>query len=156
AGPAGRVLSGEAATAAGAAGAPGGADPGPKYARQSLEADTRQAHLQRIHDFMDAERPYLDGELTLADLADAVAIPKHHVSMVINIERQQNFFQFVNSYRVDAARGLLSDPGEARETLLNIAYRAGFQSKAAFNRVFKKVTGETPGQYRKARAEKPA
>ncbi|MEM1182655.1 MAG: AraC family transcriptional regulator [Acidobacteriota bacterium] len=124
-----------------------------KYARQSLDTETRRSHLRRIRDFMEAEEPYLNGELALADLAEAVEIPKHHVSMVINIELERNFFQFVNSYRVDAARRLLSDPGQADETLLNIAYRAGFQSKAAFNRVFKQVTGQTPGQFRKAGSE---
>ncbi|MEM9596512.1 MAG: AraC family transcriptional regulator [Acidobacteriota bacterium] len=119
-----------------------------KYARQSLDAETRRAHLERIQTFMDDERPYLDGDLALADLARAVEIPKHHLSMAINIELRQNFFQFVNDYRVSEARRLLADPSLADETVLNIAYRAGFQSKAAFNKVFKKTTGQTPGQYR--------
>ena len=124
----------------------------PKYSRQSLDAATRRSHLKRIQAFMEAERPYLDGELALADLAQAVEIPKHHVSMAINIELEQNFFQFVNAYRVHEARRLLADPALAEENLLNIAYRAGFQSKAAFNKVFKKSTDQTPGQYRAAAA----
>ncbi|MEM9763398.1 MAG: helix-turn-helix domain-containing protein [Pseudomonadota bacterium] len=121
-----------------------------KYARQSLDVDTRRAHLERIQAFMDTERPYLDGELALADLAAAVEIPKHHLSMAINIELEMNFFQFVNAYRVDEARRLLADPSLVDENLLSIAYRAGFQSKAAFNKVFKKSTGQTPGQFRTA------
>ncbi|MEO1086737.1 MAG: AraC family transcriptional regulator, partial [Acidobacteriota bacterium] len=119
-----------------------------KYARQSLDAETRRGLLERIQGFMDTERPYLDGELALADLAQAVGVPKHHFSMAINIELEQNFFQFVNGYRVSEARRLLADPSLADENVLSIAYRAGFQSKAAFNKVFKKATGQTPGQYR--------
>ena len=132
------------------------ADPARKYARQSLDAENRRDYLERIQTFMETEQPYLDGELALADLAEAVDLAKHHVSMVINIEREQNFFQFVNSYRVDAARRLLADPSLSGENLLDIAFRAGFQSKAAFNKVFKKFTGQTPGQFRKAIAEKPS
>ena len=137
------------ATDARTAPAPSAANPAPKkYARQSLDDATRRDYLQRIQAYMESERPYLDEELGLADLARAVQVPEHHLSMVINIELDQNFFQFVNAYRVDEARRLLADPELAGDTLLSIAYRAGFQSKAAFNKVFKKFTDQTPGQYR--------
>ncbi|MEM6797124.1 MAG: AraC family transcriptional regulator [Acidobacteriota bacterium] len=131
-------------------------DDGQKYARQSLDSGTRKDHLSRVQAFMAAERPYLDGELALADLADAVGIPKHHLSMAINIELEQNFFQFVNAYRVEEARRLLADPSLADENILTIAYRAGFQSKASFNKVFKQSVGQTPGQFRKAAAPRQA
>ncbi|MEM1180459.1 MAG: AraC family transcriptional regulator [Acidobacteriota bacterium] len=150
----------EAAEAVGAVGATAAADaPGPattatkdgaKYARQNLDGEARRALLQRIQTHMEKDRPHLDGELALADLAEAVEIPKHHFSMAINIELGQNFFQFVNGYRVAEARRLLADPSLADENVLSIAFRAGFQSKAAFNKVFKKTTGQTPGQYRAA------
>jgi len=136
----------------GAASAAPALDQPGKYARQSLGADTRRVYLGRIQTYMDTERPFLDGELTLAGLADALTIPKHHLSMVINIELEQNFFQFVNGYRVGEARRLLTDADLAGENLLDIAYRAGFRSKAAFNRVFKEAVGQTPGQFRKAAA----
>ena len=121
----------------------------PKYSRQNLAPEKRKSYLAAIQNHMASVRPYLNDRLTLADLSDQVQIPAHHVSMVINIELGQSFFHFVNSYRVAEAGALLSDPTLGEHTLLNIAFRSGFQSKAAFNKIFKQATGATPGAFRK-------
>ncbi|MEM7181297.1 MAG: AraC family transcriptional regulator [Spirochaetota bacterium] len=120
-----------------------------KYSRQSLAEKTRKKYLTQIQSYMKTERPYLNEELSLHDIAEATGIPVHHFSMVINIELEQNFFHFVNSYRVQEAQRLLANPQLADQTILRIAFDAGFQSKAAFNKIFKKQTGITPGEFRK-------
>ncbi len=122
---------------------------GPKYARQTLPEATRKEYLERIQTRMRNEKPFLDEELSLTELSGSLGIPAHHFSMVINIELGLNFFNFVSGYRVQEARRLLADPALREDTILSIAFRSGFQSKAAFNKAFKAETGLTPGDYRK-------
>lgn len=122
-----------------------------KYARQNLSETARKAMLATIKAYMQREKPYLEDDLSLNGLAAALDLPAHHVSMTINIETNQNFFQFVNGYRVEEAKSLLLAPKWQAAPVLRIAYEAGFQSKAAFNRVFKELAGETPSAYRARR-----
>jgi AraC-like DNA-binding protein len=61
----------------------------------------------------------------------------------------QNFFQFVNSYRVEEAKKLLRDPASSHINIAEIGFRAGFSSAASFNALFKKFTHTTPSQYQK-------
>ena len=130
----------------------GGDGPAPrdnsKYSKQNLPEAKRGEYLERVRACMQNEKPYLQEDCNLKELARQLGIPPHHLSMVINIETGQNFFRFVNSYRVSEARRLLSDPASKGTTILDIAYRSGFQSKAAFNQSFKEETGMTPGAYR--------
>ena len=97
---------------------------------------------------MQQEKPYLDDELSLHELASQLKIPIHHFSMTINIELGKNFFHFISSYRVLEAKKILSDPKSKELTILKIAFESGFQSKAAFNKAFKEETGFTPTEYR--------
>lgn len=119
-----------------------------KYRKQNLSDTERKAYMQKIEKYLAEEKPFLDDKVTLATLARETGIPAHHFSMVINIERQTNFYHFINSYRVEEAKSLLKNPDMADETVLDIALMAGFQSKAAFNKVFKEITGFTPSAYR--------
>jgi AraC-like DNA-binding protein len=118
-----------------------------KYARQSLSEAMRKEYLEKIESYFETEKPYLDERVTLARLSAALNIPAHHFSMVINIEKNLNFFNFINSYRIAEAKRLLDNPS-TDENVLTIAFSAGFQSKAVFNRVFKEQTGLTPTAYR--------
>ncbi|MBL8020293.1 MAG: helix-turn-helix transcriptional regulator [Leptospirales bacterium] len=124
-----------------------------KYAKQNLSDAMRKEYLQKIETYFESEKPYLDERVTLAGLSAALNIPAHHFSMVINIEKNLNFFNFVNSYRIAEAKRLLDDPS-TEDTVLTIAFSAGFQSKAVFNRVFKEQTGLTPTAYRQQQIKK--
>ncbi|MEQ8353184.1 MAG: AraC family transcriptional regulator [Leptospiraceae bacterium] len=121
----------------------------PKYAKQSLKAEATSNHLQKLRSFMDSQKPYLEEGITLKQLARRTKIPAHHLSMVINSQLSMNFFAFINSYRIEEAKRLLQDPDYSEHTLLSIAFEAGFQSKAAFNKAFKQQTGMSPGDFRK-------
>jgi AraC-like DNA-binding protein len=73
------------------------------------------------------------------------------VAQVLNEGLAVNFYEFVNEYRVREAQSRIADPRSADQTLLTIAFESGFNSKASFNRAFKRVTGQTPSAYARAR-----
>jgi len=121
----------------------------PRYSGSRLSATDAGAFATRIKEFMDSSRPYLEPELSLPQLAADLEIPAHYLSQVINEQFGQNFHDFINRYRVDAFRERLASGGSENLTLLGIAFECGFNSKSAFNRVFRQFTGMTPSEYRK-------
>ena len=93
-----------------------------------------------------AARENGDDELRIADLAEQVNIPAHHLSQVINQHAGRNSLDFVNHYRVEEAMRLL---GDGQLSMTAIAFESGFNSQSAFYRQFKKVTGLTPKHYQR-------
>jgi len=123
------------------------AGPEAKYQHSGLKEEDARRWLEQLRYRMQEERLYADPELSLYKLADRLALPPHHLSQVINAQAGQHFYDFVNGYRVDAFKEAIQQ-GRARQlTLLALAYEVGFNSKASFNRAFKKFTGQTPQQY---------
>jgi AraC-like DNA-binding protein len=120
-----------------------------KYQKSSLKEDEARETLNRLIDYIETEKPYLDDQLTLPQVATDLGISVHHLSQTINEHRKQNFFDFVNSYRVEEVKQKLPNPEYDVFSLLAIALECGFGSKSSFNRIFKNTTGQTPTQYRK-------
>lgn len=87
-------------------------------------------------------------ELTLKDLASALDIYPHYITQVLNTVFNQNFYDFINNYRIEEVKERLRDSQYRNLTVLAIAYDCGFNSKSTFNRIFKQKTGLTPTQYR--------
>lgn len=100
---------------------------------------------------MEQNRPFLDMELSLEKLAEPLAIRPGHLSQILNESLGVNFYEFVNEYRVREAQTRIADPKSADQTMLAIAFESGFNSKASFNRAFKRVTGQTPSEFARAR-----
>jgi len=92
------------------------------------------------------ERPWLEPELTLTELAHRLRTHPALLSKVINAGCGQNFNDFVNTYRVQEARRKLADPRLAHYSLVGVALESGFNSKSTFNRVFKKLLGQAPSE----------
>jgi YesN/AraC family two-component response regulator len=109
---------------------------------------------ERLLTMIENEEPYLDENITLASLAHAIDIEPHQLTLFLNRYLNSNFHDFINAYRIETAKKLLVN--ETSENILVVAFRTGFNSKASFNRVFKKITGLTPSQYRKTSTEPPA
>ncbi|MDR6462508.1 helix-turn-helix domain-containing protein [Chryseobacterium sediminis] len=101
-----------------------------------------------LEGLMETEKPYLDSELNLIKLAEMLSVSTHHLSYVINTGFGKNFFQYVNEFRVEYAQKLLKEPN-SKLSILGIAYESGFNSKTSFNTTFKKVTGQTPSEFKK-------
>ena len=108
-----------------------------------------EANKKRLLDFMEIQKPYLDPELNLKQLADAVQLSRAQLSETINAGFGKNFNDFVNEYRVELVKKLFSEGKQEKLSLLGVAYDSGFNSKATFNRVFKKFTGSSPSEFLK-------
>jgi AraC-like DNA-binding protein len=118
-----------------------------------LKPEDSQLYLDQLLDFMEKEKPYRQPNITIQELADTMQISKHHLSQVINERLEKNFYDFINQYRVAEAQLLLVNPKYRHLTNLAVAEEAGFNSKATFNAVFKKQTGQTPSEYVKNHAQ---
>lgn len=138
-----------AATPIEAAAATGESLPAKKYEKSTLTPERAERYLKRLLRCMETEKPYVDGELTLPKLAERLSIPAPHLSQTINERLRQNFFDFVNSYRVEEAKRRLLDPAKQHYSVLAIAEEVGFNSKSSFNAVFKKHVRMTPSEFRK-------
>jgi AraC-like DNA-binding protein len=108
------------------------------------ELENLKAKLSHL---MGTEKLYLDETLSLPKLAEKVEISIHNLSYVLNEGFQENFFQFVNRYRIDEAKSLLLSPRYQQLSMLGIAYESGFSSKTTFNTTFKKITGISPSEF---------
>lgn len=121
-----------------------------KYKTTLLQADAKSRYLHTLNDYMRSQKPYLNADLTLPELAGSLAIPAHHLSQIINGEYGRNFYDFVNGYRLQEAARLLKDPQSSDKYITQIMYDSGFNSKSVFNTLFKKEFGQTPSTFRKS------
>lgn len=112
------------------------------------EAEEIRARLVRA---METERLFLDPDLNLSDLVQRIGATRNQVSWVINRLLGKNFYDFVNEYRVRDVVRLMNEKAYDDMKITTLAFDAGFNSKPAFNSVFKKHTGLTPSEYRDRR-----
>lgn len=99
--------------------------------------------------YMSEKKSYLNPELTLSNLATEMKMSRSQLSVLINDGTGDNFYDFINKYRVEEVKRLMADPKVKNYSLLGIALEAGFKSKSTFNLIFKRFTGLTPSEYRK-------
>lgn len=119
-----------------------------KYLKSGLKDSQAEKYLKKLILFMEAEKPFLNRDLTIQDLSEMTGISRHHITQVLNERYKRNFFTFINEYRVKDVIDRFGDPKFNNYTILAIAFDAGFNSKATFNSIFKNQTGLTPGKYR--------
>lgn len=118
-----------------------------KYSKSALNDFDRTALFKRAEHEMMQHKHYLNPELDLGELAAKLAVSPRELSEAINGVGGQSFYEFVNHYRIEAVKqALIKDP---MKQILLIAYDCGFNSKSAFNQLFKKYTGSTPTGYKK-------
>jgi AraC-like DNA-binding protein len=113
----------------------------------TMQPDELRPYMRRLEAFIEQQQPFLNPHLTLPKLAEDLGMSIHTLSKVINDGYNKNFFDFVNSYRIIAFQQMARSEQYQHLTLPAIAQEAGFNSKTAFNRAFKKMTGLTPREY---------
>lgn len=106
--------------------------------------------LLKLKKYMMEEKPFLDPSLTIQHISNGIEIPTRELSVLINHQLGQHFYDFVNTYRIENAMAILKDATKSKVTVLEILYEVGFNSKSSFNTAFKKHTGYTPTEYRKS------
>lgn len=119
-----------------------------KYSRSGLKDEQAEEYLTILLDYMESEKPYLDGNLTIHDLSQKTGISRHYITQVLNEIYGKNFFTFINEYRTREVIERFSDSRYDHYTILAIAFDSGFNSKSTFNSFFKSQTGQTPSKYR--------
>lgn len=125
-----------------------------KYAKSGLnEESAKELHLRLTH-LMVMEKLFTEPELTLVDLSGRLGVHSNYLSQVINEMEGVNFYDYINSLRIDEFKRLISLPENQKYTLLALAFECGFNSKSAFNRCFKKATDLSPSEYVKQLTEK--
>lgn len=120
-----------------------------KY-KNSLLTKTEALKIQNLlEELMKAQKPFLDGHLSISKLANMMEIHHKQLSQVINEKYQTNFFNFINTYRVREVESKINNPAYENFSLLGIAFESGFNTKSAFSKAFKRVNGITPSEFKK-------
>jgi AraC-like DNA-binding protein len=109
-----------------------------------LPEDELKGYVERLDQLMREEKLYLHETLTLRMLAARLDMDANLVSYVLNSILHRSFYDYVNEFRIAEVRRKIEDPAYSHLKIVEIAYECGFNSKATFNRVFKKQTGNRP------------
>jgi len=121
--------------------------PKEKYSKSLLSKKKKENIKTSVISFVEESEAYLNPDISMTWLSKNTNIPKHQITEVFNTELGKNFFQFINEYRIEEVKKMLSDPHN-KYSIEAIGYDCGFSSKSSFFSVFKKITGLTPSQYR--------
>ena len=104
--------------------------------------------VDQLKEHLEVKKPFINPNLTLAELADQLNVSARELSGLINTKLGQTFFDLINSYRIEEVKKMLISPTSRDKTILELMYEVGFNSKSSFNTAFKKFTGQTPSQYK--------
>ncbi len=118
-----------------------------KSQKKKKESEEFKDKKHIVNQYFEAEKPYLNPDLNLSELANELQMNRAELSEVINSGFGQNFNDFINSFRVNLVKEKLAGGEHAKISLLGIALDSGFNSKATFNRVFKKLTNTSPTEF---------
>ncbi|MBK7870471.1 MAG: AraC family transcriptional regulator [Saprospiraceae bacterium] len=116
-----------------------------------IEEDVKE-ELDQIRHYMQLHKPFTDSNLSLHELAKQLQMPPRRLSYLINKYLDQSFMAFINSYRIELAQERLSNPKDDTETVIEVMYEVGFNSKSSFNTLFKQKTGFTPTEFKRRQA----
>jgi AraC-like DNA-binding protein len=120
-----------------------------KYAKSPLANNEKDILFNELVVFLNTRKSYLDPSLTLKKLSEDLNMPVKWISQVINEKHNQNFNDFINTFRIEESKKYIRNTTFANMTIQEIFYKSGFNSKSTFNLIFKKQTGYTPLEYRR-------
>lgn len=120
-----------------------------RYRNSKLTEANKKTYVAAIEEFMSREKPYLNNELTLTSMASKLNLKPIHLSQVLNEEFKENFYAFINRYRIVESQRLLKDEQYKNYSIQAIAFEAGFNSMSTFNKAFKEIVGKSPSMFQK-------
>ncbi|HBF87765.1 MAG TPA: hypothetical protein DDX39_03905 [Bacteroidales bacterium] len=112
-----------------------------------VNIENNQEIQEKLLNYLKTEKPYLNPELNIIDLAKTIGTNQKYLSQIINTEFEMNFINFINKYRIDEVLKLMKDSTSVNYTIETLGEMAGFKSKSSFYNAFKKITNETPSVY---------
>jgi len=125
-----------------------------KYQGSALTDEQKRVLVEKLGSIMQNEKVFTQSNLTIDDLAQRLETNSKYISQIINEFYHQNYYNYVNSYRINEAKLLLANPASDKYSILGISNMAGFASKSTFNNAFRKFTGITPSEFRDQREKK--
>jgi AraC-like DNA-binding protein len=125
---------------------------------EAVEAKTKLKRLSteqvadlsaQLSSLMENGKLFLKNDLNLPTVAEKLGVSIHEASFLINETEKDNFYTFINKYRIEEAKRLLASDKMDELNIVGIAFASGFNSKTTFNTTFKKMVGVSPSQYSK-------
>ena len=114
---------------------------------KKISEEEASALIGKLKNYMEQERAFLNPELKLARVAEAVGTSTQTLSQIFNVNLKTRYYDFVNEYRIDEFKRLVKSNENGRYTLKALARLCGFSSYTTFFRAFKETTGITPNEY---------
>jgi AraC-like DNA-binding protein len=120
-----------------------------KYKTSSLKDDSRIEQIAvQLQNYLEHKKAYLDPRLNLMDISRELGVNYKYISQAINHKFGKNFISLISEYRIDEAKKMIINQNSQNLTLEAIGELCGFQSKSTFFIAFKKITGQTPMQFK--------
>lgn len=116
--------------------------------KKTISDDKIALYHQRLLAIMETEKPYIDSEITLPKMARMILLNTYQTSYLINSVFNENFYNFINRYRLEDCKRMLASSEFDHWSILDVAFESGFNSKTSFNTAFKKYTGCSPREFR--------
>ncbi|MTI40855.1 helix-turn-helix domain-containing protein [Fulvivirga lutimaris] len=126
---------------------------GLKYEKTQIGSTASHSIFESIKKHMEIEKPFLNSELKLNLLAEQLSLSVNQVSQVINDITGQNFSDFINQYRIEEAKRIITNDDQNLK-LIEVAYDSGFNNKTSFNNAFKKFTSYSPSEFQQMNRKK--
>lgn len=114
---------------------------------KKISEEDAQTLIARLNAYMETERAFLNPDLKLAHVAQAMGTSTQTLSQIFNVNLKMRYYDFVNQYRIDEFKRLVASNDKDRYTLKALAGLCGFSSYTTFFRAFKEATGITPNEY---------
>lgn len=119
-----------------------------KYISSKLSDEVKERIFNSLIKTMTEYKPYLNPKITIQDLALMIDVNKNYLSQVINEKLGVNFFVFINQYRINEAKNMLSNKDFDHLSIEGIGNSVGFNSRSVFNNAFKQLENVTPTQFK--------
>ena len=120
----------------------------PKIATSGIKEEKKTEIQQKLQALMEEKKLYTDSLISVGKLSKLIGEPSYIISQVINEKMEASFYDWIAQYRVEESKRLMTNPKTGQYTVEQIAEEVGYNSKSAFNKAFKKFTGQTPSEFR--------
>ena len=121
----------------------------PAESLKAVDDQRLKCYLDKIKQVIEDQKIHLETNINVERFSTAAGVPPRTLSAVLNKCLGENFFDFINKHRIEAAKKILEDPAYKNKQIIEVQLECGFNSKSAFNRFFKKFEGSSPSEYRR-------